>query len=149
MGDIHSLYQDLFLTDIKKEVENAQHELKSCKMEQNNAQREFNVLRKENAQLHATLKRYRIQLQELSHKEGRTQAQLNPGNLTKIGGTTNKEQSQAGANTPRAGGLKRQDSQSSIRSKQSNLTNQISNMLDSNRIERLLQALNTLQNCKK
>ena len=33
VGDIHSLYQDLFLTDIKKEVENAQHELKSCKME--------------------------------------------------------------------------------------------------------------------
>ena len=50
--------------------------------------------------------------------------------------------------TPR-GGLKRQDSQSSIRSKQSNLTNQISTLLDSNRIERLLQALNTIQNCKK
>ena len=33
VGDIHSLYQDLFLTDIKKEVENAQHELKSCKQE--------------------------------------------------------------------------------------------------------------------
>jgi len=28
VGDIHSLYQDLFLTDIKKEVENTQHELK-------------------------------------------------------------------------------------------------------------------------
>ena len=37
VGDIHSLYQDLFLTDIKREVENAQHELKSCKLEQNNA----------------------------------------------------------------------------------------------------------------
>lgn len=55
-----------------------------------------------------------------------------------------------GSNTPRGGAnLKRQDSQSSIRSKQSTLTNQISNMLDSNRIERLLQALNTIQNCKK
>ena len=54
-----------------------------------------------------------------------------------------------GSNTPRGGMLKRQDSQSSIRSKQSTLTNQISTMLDSNRIERLLQALNTIQNCKK
>ena len=66
VGDIHSLYQDLFLTDIKREVENAQNELKSCKQEQNNAQREFTALKKENAQLGATLKRYRRQLQELS-----------------------------------------------------------------------------------
>ena len=62
VGDIHSLYQDLFLTDIKREVENAQHELKSCKLEQNNAQREFTALKKENSQLNATLKRYRRQL---------------------------------------------------------------------------------------
>ena len=66
VGDIHSLYQALFLTDIKREVENAQNELKSCKQEQNNAQREFTALKKENAQLGATLKRYRRQLQELS-----------------------------------------------------------------------------------
>ena len=33
VGDIHSLYQDLFLTDIKREVENAQNELKTCKLE--------------------------------------------------------------------------------------------------------------------
>ena len=31
IGEIHSLYQDLFLTDIKEEVERAQQELKSCK----------------------------------------------------------------------------------------------------------------------
>jgi len=39
-----------------------QHELKSCKQEQNNAQREYTTLKKENAQLNATLKRYRRQL---------------------------------------------------------------------------------------
>ena len=33
IGEIHSLYQDLFLTDIKQEVEKAQEELKSCKQE--------------------------------------------------------------------------------------------------------------------
>ena len=37
VGDIHSLYQDLFLTDIKKQVETAQHELKTVKQEQNTA----------------------------------------------------------------------------------------------------------------
>ena len=37
IGEIHSLYQDLFLTDIKTEVEKAQAELKSCKMEQSSA----------------------------------------------------------------------------------------------------------------
>jgi hypothetical protein len=31
IGEIHSLYQDLFLTDIKQEVEKAQTDLKSCK----------------------------------------------------------------------------------------------------------------------
>ena len=41
IGEIHSLYQDLFLTDIKKEVESAQSELKQCKQEQNTAQREM------------------------------------------------------------------------------------------------------------
>lgn len=66
MGDIHSLYQDLFLTDIKKQVETAQHELKTVKQEQNTAQREFAALKKENAQLTATLKRYRKNLQEIS-----------------------------------------------------------------------------------
>jgi septal ring factor EnvC (AmiA/AmiB activator) len=59
IGEIHSLYQDLFLTDIKREVENAQTELKACKQEQNNASREMTLLKRENQQLNATLKRYR------------------------------------------------------------------------------------------
>ena len=33
IGEIHSLYQDLFLTDIKEEVDRAQQELKTCKVE--------------------------------------------------------------------------------------------------------------------
>jgi hypothetical protein len=66
IGEIHSLYQDLFLTDIKKEVESAQSELKQCKQEQNNAQREMTLLKKENQNLQATLKRYRKQLQEIT-----------------------------------------------------------------------------------
>lgn len=37
LADIHGLYQDLFLTDIRQEVEQAQTELKACKQEQNTA----------------------------------------------------------------------------------------------------------------
>lgn len=48
IGEIHSLYQELFLTDIKKEVETAQTELKQCKYEKNNAQREMVQLKREN-----------------------------------------------------------------------------------------------------
>lgn len=67
IGEIHSLYQDLFLTDIKREVEHAQTELKACKQEQNTAQREMALLKRENQQLNATLKRYRKQLQEMQN----------------------------------------------------------------------------------
>ena len=41
IGEIHSLYQDLFLTDIKKEVETAKQELKTSKQDQNSAFREL------------------------------------------------------------------------------------------------------------
>ena len=129
VGEIHSLYQDLFLTDIKKEVETAQLELKNTKQEQNSVQRQYAVLKKENTQLQATLKRYRRQLQELSWSQQKpTQAALNSGNLGKIGGQskidTQRNSMAGGSNTPRGhGSLKRQDSQSSIRSKQSAMTN--------------------------
>jgi hypothetical protein len=49
IGEIHSLYQDLFLTDIKQEVEKAQTDLKNCKQEQNNSQRDMMNLKRENA----------------------------------------------------------------------------------------------------
>lgn len=72
VGEIHSMYQDLFLTDMKREVEDAQSELKQCKQESNTTNREINILRKEQAQLQATLKRYRKMVQEMSaeHYQG-------------------------------------------------------------------------------
>lgn len=69
IGEIHSLYQDLFLTDIKDEVERAQVELKSCKQEQNTAHRNMTYLKKENAVLGTTLKRQRQTLQDLTNKK--------------------------------------------------------------------------------
>jgi paraquat-inducible protein B len=66
VGEIHSMYQDLFLTDMKKEVEDAQSELKQWKVETNTANREITILKKEQAQLEATLKRYRKMVQEMS-----------------------------------------------------------------------------------
>lgn len=62
------MYQDLFLTDMKREVEDAQSKLKLCKQETNLANREIVILRKEQAQLQATLKRYRKMVQEMSHE---------------------------------------------------------------------------------
>jgi hypothetical protein len=59
LADIHELYQDLFLTDIRQEVEQAQSELKQCKTEQNNAQIDYAKLKKDNINLNATLNRYR------------------------------------------------------------------------------------------
>ena len=45
VGEIHSMYQDLFLTDMKKEVEDAQSELKQFKQETNTANREITTLK--------------------------------------------------------------------------------------------------------
>ena len=87
IGEIHSLYQELFLTDIKKEVESAQTELKQSKQEQNTAQREMAGLKKENQQLHATLKRYRKMLQELTNSKKEELSGINfmsPVNLQKM-----------------------------------------------------------------
>ena len=59
----------MFLTDIRKEVESAQTELKHCKQATNSANREIVSLRKENGQLQATLKRYRKMVRELNQSK--------------------------------------------------------------------------------
>lgn len=58
------MYQDLFLTDIKREVEHVQQEIKIFKSEQNTANYELSQLKKENQKLNATLARYRRALAE-------------------------------------------------------------------------------------
>ena len=59
VGEIHSMYQDLFLADMKKEVQEAQEKLSQTKKESMDANREIQRLRKEQAKLEATLNRYR------------------------------------------------------------------------------------------
>ena len=112
VGDIHSLYQDLFLTDIKKEVEQAQQQLKTCKQEQNTANFEYQQLKKENQQLNATLKRYRKLLQDLTNEQkltlnGKDRGRMNPSQIS-LSETQSKT------------GLKRRDSQSSFISNTTN-----------------------------
>ena len=46
VSDIHSLYQDLFITDIKHEVEVAQSELKDCRTQSNHASIDLKKLKK-------------------------------------------------------------------------------------------------------
>ena len=67
----------MFLTDIKREVEQAQQELKTCKQEQNSANFEQQKLKKENQQLNATLKRYRRLLQDLTQESSNRPLGLN------------------------------------------------------------------------
>jgi hypothetical protein len=63
---MHSLYQDLFLTDIKRDVQLAQSELKDCKVEQNSVFLEHQAVKKLNQNLKAQLKRHRQELQGLT-----------------------------------------------------------------------------------
>lgn len=66
IGEIHSMYQDLFLNDMKKELTQAQQKLVDAKQEQSLVQREITTLKKEHANLEATLNRYRVMVREIS-----------------------------------------------------------------------------------
>lgn len=140
IGEIHSLYQDLFLTDIKQEVEQAQSELKSCKQEQNTAQRDMDKLRKENAGLGATLKRYRQMLQDLTQqKKG---GSLNKQAVNMLDKQQSRVSMGAGFSQLGKGGrMNRSESGSSLMSTMAANANQI----DQVKIERLLTVFNLMQ----
>lgn len=56
---LHNLYQDLFLTDLKKEVLEANLETQQKMTEMGRMRKELNDFRKENKELHNRLKSYR------------------------------------------------------------------------------------------
>lgn len=123
------------MTDIKREVEQAQQELKTCKQEQNSANFEYQQLKKENQQLNATLKRYRKLLQDLTNESSQRPLGLNRNRLN---GSMISE-----SDTHK---ITRKDSNSSFISL---TTNQHGNILDANRIEKLLSVFTQLSHCKK
>lgn len=56
IGEIHLMYQDLFLSDMKKEVEDAHVNLTNVKADSMSVSRDIAGLKKEQANLEATLK---------------------------------------------------------------------------------------------
>ena len=58
-GELHSIYQDLFLTDMKKEMSRAHDRISQIQEKHETAQEEIGSLRKNNMSLNSTVKRYR------------------------------------------------------------------------------------------
>ena len=69
LGEIHSLYTDLFLTDIRQDVQAAQLEMKQCKQEQREADLILAKLKHENINLMVQLKRYKKNVQGVAMPE--------------------------------------------------------------------------------
>jgi hypothetical protein len=59
VGEIHYLYQDLFLTDMKRQVDSASDEVLSYRTESEAYKQELEVMRRDYGMMQATLRRYR------------------------------------------------------------------------------------------
>lgn len=66
ISEIHTMYQELFLNDMKKDLESSQLKLTEVKMEQTSVSWEIITLKKEHSNLEATLNRYRNMVKEIS-----------------------------------------------------------------------------------
>ncbi|CAG9325436.1 unnamed protein product [Blepharisma stoltei] len=67
-GDVHALYHDLFITDLKQQMTEMNGEMETYKKQIDAAKKEAEIVKKENSQLCATLKRYRRMLSEAIQK---------------------------------------------------------------------------------
>jgi len=65
---IHSLYQDLFLTDLKKDLHEAESEIMSQKQKYNGAIRDVSEMKREIASYQGIVRRYRKMVAELQRK---------------------------------------------------------------------------------
>eukprot|EP00347_Sterkiella_histriomuscorum_P010193 403377247 len=72
---IHQLYQDLYLTDLKKDLNVVEYELKNQKCMYNEKLRDTTSLKKEIIQYQCSLKRYRKMVQELQTKLSKLNSQ--------------------------------------------------------------------------
>ena len=61
-GDVHALYQDLFITDMKQQMTDLNNDASKFRSQREQMKKEFDQIKKENGQLQATLKRYRLML---------------------------------------------------------------------------------------
>ena len=65
---IHSFYQDLFLTDMKRDIQEANMEVGIRREEVQKVHQELTAIKKENAVLKKKLKMYRDMVQEIQSK---------------------------------------------------------------------------------
>ena len=63
-GDLHALYQDLFITDLRNQVEDISKNASLYRTQKEEMKNEINNLKKENNKFKATIKRYRAMLTE-------------------------------------------------------------------------------------
>lgn len=75
-GEVHALYQDLFITDMKQQMNDMNNDISKFRSQKEQIRKEFESVKKENGQLHATVKRYRTML---------TNALKKPQNTSEIG----------------------------------------------------------------
>ena len=61
-GEVHALYQDLFITDMKQQMTDLNHDVTKFRSQKEQMRKEFESIKKENGQLQATVKRYRTML---------------------------------------------------------------------------------------
>ncbi|CDW84755.1 UNKNOWN [Stylonychia lemnae] len=74
--EVHRLYHDLYLTDLKSDIECAQKEVTNIRQDKVNLQKKYSDLKKENQDLKNNLKRYRTLLLEQEKKVSELQVQL-------------------------------------------------------------------------
>ena len=66
MGDVHSLYQDLYLADLRKEIEKTKIESRSNRLVASENKRDLDFSKRENHKLLAVIKRYRKMISDLN-----------------------------------------------------------------------------------
>ncbi|OMJ77880.1 hypothetical protein SteCoe_22443 [Stentor coeruleus] len=58
-SDVHALYQDLFITDMRQQLNEMNNDISKFRSQKEQIKKEFESVKKENGQLQATVKRYR------------------------------------------------------------------------------------------
>ena len=61
-GELHALYQNLFITDMKQQMTDMNSDIVRFRFEKEQMKKELEYFRKENGQLKASIKRYRVML---------------------------------------------------------------------------------------
>lgn len=73
-GELQNIYQDLFLTDMKREMSRAQDQLSVFQEQNSSAQEQINYLRQNNQTLTSTVRRYKKMMHDMQSISSRKNA---------------------------------------------------------------------------